>query len=83
MCIIMFLLYECSMISLYVCIIVACLLYTYRAFKHAERLQAKQIILLGTSEWERGSVRVKNLTSREDKDILVDNLIAELSSWTA
>ena len=82
MCIIMFLLYECSMISLYVCIIVACLLYTHRAFKHAERLQVKQIILF-TSEWERGSVRVKNLTSREEKDILVDNLIAELSSWTA
>ena len=65
------------------CIIVACLIYTYRAFKHAERLQAKQIILLGTSEWGRGSVRVKNLTSREEKDILVDNLIAELNSWTA
>lgn len=45
------------------------------AFKHAERLQAKRMVLLGSSEWERGHVRVKNLVSREEMDILVDELI--------
>lgn len=50
------------------------------AFKHAERLQAKRLVLLGSSEWERGCVRVKNLISREERDISVDELIAEVGT---
>lgn len=49
------------------------------AFKHAERLQSKRLVLLGSSEWERGCVRVKNLISREEKDVSVDDLLAEVN----
>lgn len=48
-------------------------------FKHAERLQAKRMVLLGSSEWERGLVRVKNLVSREERDVLVDDLMTEVA----
>ncbi|KAH7435439.1 hypothetical protein KP509_06G065200 [Ceratopteris richardii] len=50
------------------------------AFKHAERLQAKQLVLLGSSEWERGCVRVKNLSSREEEDISIDELITKANT---
>ncbi|KAI5065245.1 hypothetical protein GOP47_0019940 [Adiantum capillus-veneris] len=48
------------------------------AFKHAERLQAKHLVLLGSSEWERGCVRIKNLISREEKDVAIDELVTEV-----
>ena len=36
-----------------------------RVFKHAEKLSAKRLVLLGTTEWEQGKVSAKDLTTRE------------------
>ncbi|KAL2635695.1 hypothetical protein R1flu_007174 [Riccia fluitans] len=44
------------------------------AFKHAERLQAKRMVLVGSAEWAQGSVRVKDLSSREEKDLPLEKL---------
>lgn len=44
-------------------------------FKHAERINAKRLILVGNSEWERGMVRVKVLLSREEFDVKIDELV--------
>ncbi|CAM6090537.1 unnamed protein product [Calypogeia fissa] len=44
------------------------------AFKHAERLQAKRLVLVGSMEWERGTVRVKDLASREESDLPIDKI---------
>ncbi|BFI29295.1 histidyl-tRNA synthetase [Marchantia polymorpha subsp. ruderalis] len=44
------------------------------AFKHAERLQAKRMVILGSTEWTKGSVRVKDLSSREEKDLPLEEL---------
>ncbi|GBG87270.1 hypothetical protein CBR_g45330 [Chara braunii] len=38
-------------------------------FKHAERLNAKRMCIIGTSEFEREVVRVKNLETREEADV--------------
>lgn len=43
-------------------------------FKHAERINAGRLILVGNSEWERGMVRVKNLSTREEYEVAVDDL---------
>ncbi|KAK1266369.1 Histidine--tRNA ligase [Acorus gramineus] len=43
-------------------------------FKHAERINASRLILVGSSEWQRGMVRVKNLATREEYEIKVDEL---------
>ncbi|XP_068645905.1 histidine--tRNA ligase, chloroplastic/mitochondrial isoform X2 [Aristolochia californica] len=43
-------------------------------FKHAERIKASRLILVGKTEWERGMVRVKNLSTREEQDVKVDEL---------
>ncbi|KAL3684003.1 hypothetical protein R1sor_002025 [Riccia sorocarpa] len=45
------------------------------AFKHAERLQAKRMVLVGSAEWAKGSVRVKDLSSREEKDLPIEELV--------
>ncbi|XP_066397158.1 histidine--tRNA ligase, chloroplastic/mitochondrial-like isoform X2 [Miscanthus floridulus] len=39
-------------------------------FKHAERINASRLILVGNSEWERGMVRVKILSTREEFEAL-------------
>lgn len=44
------------------------------AFKHAERVNAKRMFLVGDAEWKRGAVRVKNLATREECDILINDL---------
>ncbi|XP_057837556.1 histidine--tRNA ligase, chloroplastic/mitochondrial isoform X2 [Cryptomeria japonica] len=44
------------------------------AFKHAERVNAKRMFLVGDAEWKRGAVRVKNLATREESDILINDL---------
>lgn len=44
------------------------------AFKHVQRLNAKRMIIVGAREWESGCVRVKNLDSREEEDVKVDEL---------
>uniref|UniRef100_A0A0D9VL74 histidine--tRNA ligase n=1 Tax=Leersia perrieri TaxID=77586 RepID=A0A0D9VL74_9ORYZ len=43
-------------------------------FKHAERINAGRLILVGKSEWERGMVRVKILSTREEYEVKADEL---------
>lgn len=45
------------------------------AFKHAERVNAKRLFLVGQAEWECGAVRVKDLATREESDILISDLL--------
>lgn len=45
------------------------------AFKHAERCRAKRLVLFAPDEWENGQmVRVKDLESREEKDVAFESL---------
>ena len=44
------------------------------AFKQAERIGAERVVLLGEKEWEAGNVRVKNLATREEVDVPVDDI---------
>lgn len=44
------------------------------AFKHAERLGAERLVLVGETEWEKGCVRVKRLAEREESDVPLDEL---------
>jgi histidyl-tRNA synthetase len=34
-------------------------------------------VLVGPAEWERGCVRVKDQATREERDVAVDDLVAE------
>ncbi|CAM0875695.1 unnamed protein product [Alopecurus aequalis] len=43
-------------------------------FKHAERINASRLILVGKSEWERGMVRVKILSTREEIEVKAGEL---------
>ncbi|XP_044964912.1 histidine--tRNA ligase, chloroplastic/mitochondrial-like [Hordeum vulgare subsp. vulgare] len=43
-------------------------------FKHAERINASRLILVGKSEWERGMVRVKILSTREEFEVKAGEL---------
>lgn len=43
-------------------------------FKHAERVNAKRIVIVGTTEWEKGCVRVKDLATRQESDVPVADL---------
>ncbi|CAK0787830.1 hypothetical protein CVIRNUC_011052 [Coccomyxa viridis] len=45
-------------------------------FKQAERCGAERLIIVAPDEWERGMVRVKNLSARDEKDMAVDELLA-------
>ncbi|KAE8816470.1 Histidyl-tRNA synthetase [Hordeum vulgare] len=45
-----------------------------RVFKHAERINASRLILVGKSEWERGMVRVKILSTREEFEVKAGEL---------
>jgi len=44
------------------------------AFKQAERVGAERVVLLGEKEWEAGNVRVKDLRTREEVDVKLDDL---------
>ncbi len=44
------------------------------AFKAAERVGAKRLVLFAPDEWARGEVRVKDLESREESDVPFDSL---------
>ena len=44
-------------------------------FKHAERCGARRLVLVGPAEWERGAVRVKDLATREEMDVAVEDLV--------
>ncbi|KAG2642066.1 histidine--tRNA ligase, chloroplastic/mitochondrial-like isoform X1 [Panicum virgatum] len=43
-------------------------------FKHAERINASRLMLVGNSEWERGTVRVKILSTREEFEVKAGDL---------
>jgi len=43
-------------------------------FKHADRLSASRVVIVGEKEWESGNVRVKNLESREEGDVAIVDL---------
>lgn len=42
--------------------------------KRIEKLDAERMILVGLQEWEKGYVRIKNLKTKEEKDIPVSDL---------
>jgi histidyl-tRNA synthetase len=44
------------------------------AFKHAERLTAERLVIIGKKEWEAGNVRVKNLATRDEGDVALGDL---------
>ncbi|EPS62788.1 hypothetical protein M569_12001, partial [Genlisea aurea] len=43
-------------------------------FKRAERVNAKRLIMVGSQEWEKGMVRVKNLGTGEQYDVALHDL---------
>ncbi|KMZ57556.1 Histidine--tRNA ligase [Zostera marina] len=43
-------------------------------FKHAERIGANRLILVGNSEWQQGMVRVKDLSTREESNVKIEEL---------
>lgn len=43
-------------------------------FKAAERCNAQRLLLVGGEEWGRGAVAVKDLASREQSEVPVDQL---------
>jgi histidyl-tRNA synthetase len=43
-------------------------------FKHAERINASRLILVGKYEWKRGMVRVKILSTREETEVKAGEL---------
>ncbi|GJP31374.1 hypothetical protein CLOM_g12014 [Closterium sp. NIES-68] len=45
------------------------------AFKQAERVNASRMIILGSSEWERGVVKVKDLAAREEVEVPVADVV--------
>ena len=44
-------------------------------FKHGDRTNAKRLIILGSEEWERGVVKVKDLAKREEAEVEIENLV--------
>ncbi|GAB4820264.1 hypothetical protein N2152v2_007310 [Parachlorella kessleri] len=44
------------------------------AFRQAERCSAARLVLVAPEEWEKGLVRVKDLESREERDVPLDQL---------
>ncbi|CAM8931043.1 unnamed protein product [Rhodiola kirilowii] len=43
-------------------------------FKRAARINAQRLILVGSSEWQKGMVKVKNLSSGEQSEVKLDEL---------
>lgn len=46
-----------------------------RVFKRAARINAHRLILVGNSEWQRGMVVVKILSSGEQYEVKLDELV--------
>ena len=44
------------------------------AFKHAERIGAKRLVLVGPEEWSRKMVKIKDLETGEESEILVSDI---------
>ena len=42
--------------------------------QHAERCNASRLVLVAEDEWARGCVRVKDLASRQEADVPLDQL---------
>ncbi|EFN51962.1 hypothetical protein CHLNCDRAFT_56349 [Chlorella variabilis] len=45
------------------------------AFKQAERCSAARLVLVAPDEWANGTVRVKDLASRQERDVPVEELV--------
>ena len=43
-------------------------------FKHAHRAGAKRVVLLTPEEWSMGKIRVRDMTTGEEKDLALDEL---------
>jgi len=43
-------------------------------FKHAERSQAKTLVMITPNEWEQGKVRIKNLENKTEIDLDINEL---------
>jgi len=43
-------------------------------FKRAARTNAERLVLVGNSEWQRGMVRVKILSTGEQYEVKLDDL---------
>lgn len=43
--------------------------------RHAERSGAERLVLVGSQEWQKGCVRVKDLAKREEQDVPLDELV--------
>lgn len=48
--------------------------------QHAERLSASRLVLVGADEWARGTVSVKDLAARDQKEMSVQDLLTASSS---
>lgn len=46
-----------------------------RPSQQAERCNAARLVLVAPDEWERGMVRVKDLATREERDVRVEELL--------
>ena len=44
------------------------------AFKHAERIGAKRLVLLAPDEWSRKMVKIKDLDSGEESEVPLSGL---------
>jgi histidyl-tRNA synthetase len=44
------------------------------AFKHAERIGADRLVMVMPEEWKSGKVRIKDLQSGEENDVLIEEL---------
>lgn len=47
------------------------------AFKQAERCGAKRLLLVGAEEWQRNAVAVKDLATRQQAEVPIDQLVAD------
>jgi histidyl-tRNA synthetase len=45
------------------------------AFKQAERVGAKRLVIVGCDEWARGCVMVKDLEKRDQVEVSVEQLV--------
>lgn len=54
--------------------LVIIILISFRVFKRAARTNAQRLILVGNSEWQKGMVGVKILSSGEQYEIKLDEL---------
>ena len=44
------------------------------AFKHAERIGAKRLVLVGPEEWSRKMVKIKDLETGEESEVSVSDI---------